>query len=145
MSTISKLHKIKGIHTLEITSKEDAKHLSINLPDESIQFESLAIKKINGEEVEITEGKVHNPMLSTRMLLEKGINDYVGRIEIDTTSGTLAIVGADDYRELTGKKEFSYKLKGTWVSLQVVKELEGGDPVFYLVVNANVVKTKAES
>lgn len=137
MSDINKLHKLNGIYTLEVSNGQGSIQMSIeNSPNTKLQaLKSVAIKKV-GEKVEITEGMVGNPMLSTRILLEKGIRDYVESIKID--AGELAIVGDKDYRELRGQKEFRYSLDGTWVSLHVLKEMENGDPVFYLVVNADL-------
>lgn len=140
MSAINKLHKLNDIYTLEVSNGQGTVQMSIENPPNTKRqdLKSVAIKKIDGK-VGITEGMVRNPMLSTRILLEKGMTDYIKSIEID--GGELALVGDRDYRQLLGRDEFRYKLDGAWISLHVVKELEDGDPVFYLVVNADVVKT----
>jgi len=129
------LHNNDGIYTLDKIPVENSQETRIQ------DIAGVAIKMNGDGKLDINKGRINHPKLSTKILLEKAGVSYVESITIkpgqDNT--VMELVGHDDYRQLRGQQEFYYNLKRTWIALHVVKEIEGGDPVFYLVVNATLV------
>jgi len=135
-TTMSKFtqHNNDGIYTLQIKQGDKTTKVPIQYQNPEANGVTLKISD-NNNELTIKEGKIlQNPVLSVKALLESDGKSIV-KLEIYDDS-TLSLFIDDDYREpLIKGGELKFNLKGTSVSLHVVKA-GGEDGLSYLVVNS---------
>jgi len=97
----------------------------------------------NGE-LEHTLGIDPYNTLTTRLLLQKGDDEYIKTISVEKIrdNHTIKVVGNDDFRDLRANdsNEFTFNLSYEWVSLHVEREVELDTIVQYLVIGCSKIK-----